>query len=75
MDSTPKTRTEKKGRDKDKSHGNPYSAKHARAVEARVAPVRVAPVRVAPVRVAASTATSNASTTASISNTGKQKKK
>lgn len=65
MDSTPKTRTEKKGRDKDKSHGNPYSAKHARAVEARVAPVRVA----------ASTATSNASTTASISNTGKQKKK
>ena len=70
MDSTPKTRTEKKGRDKDKSHGNPYSAKHARAVEARVA---VASVRVAPVRVAATVST--AVSTASISNTGKQKKK
>jgi hypothetical protein len=26
----PATRTEKKGRDKAKSHGTPYSAKHAR---------------------------------------------
>jgi hypothetical protein len=63
MDSIPKTRTEKKGRDKDKSHGTPYSAKHARAVEARVAPVRVAAT------------VSTAVSTASISNTGKQKKK
>jgi len=30
----PATRTEKKGRDKAKSHGTPYSAKHARLAAA-----------------------------------------
>ena len=33
----PATRTEKKGRDKAKSHGTPYSAKHARLAAAAAA--------------------------------------
>jgi hypothetical protein len=33
----PATRTEKKGRDKAKSHGTPYSAKHARLAAATAA--------------------------------------
>ena len=33
----PATRTEKKGRDKAKSHGTPYSAKHARLAAAATA--------------------------------------
>ena len=41
----PATRTEKKGRDKAKSHGTPYSAKHARLAAAAAAATKKEPTK------------------------------
>jgi hypothetical protein len=46
MDTQPKTRTERKGKDKKKDKGQgPYSAKHVRAQEATVRRTQGATVR------------------------------
>ena len=41
----PATRTEKKGRDKAKSHGTPYSQKHARLAAAAAAATKKEPTK------------------------------